>query len=222
MNSINALRSTRQGKCYVLGNSGSLSRIRTEELLASVPTIGVNRILRVVSGAVSHLLIADKMVLQSELLRVNSCATGLLIFGGLDSRVLRQVERPERIWTWGIHTCPYQRKPPRGHPPKLGEFRFSGNTGTYAIEAAALMGFSDIRMLGIDLTNYGTPTSHCWGDGRTEGCRLSRPLPYLVERYRMVFEELKSRNVKLVNESPVEGPLDAVIPKETCPWLLKK
>ena len=222
MNSITALANSRRGTCYVLGNSGSLSRIRTAELSASLPTVGVNRILRTVRGPVSALMIADSLVLQAELDRVNSSETALLTFSGLDSRVIRSVERPERIWTWGLHTYPRQRKPAGGAPPKPGEFRFSGNTGTYAIEAAALMGFTDIRMLGIDLTGYGKPGSHCWGDGRTEGCKLSRPVPWLVERYRMVFEDLRDKGIRLTNESPVEGPLDAAIPKERCPWLLKK
>ncbi len=84
------------------------------------------------------------------------------------------------------------------------------------------MGFTDIRMLGIDLSGYGTPSSHCWGDGRTEGCQLSRPVERLVESYRMVLEDLRDRGVKLTNESPVSGPLDGVIPKETCPWLTKR
>ena len=84
------------------------------------------------------------------------------------------------------------------------------------------MGFNDIRILGIDLVGYGTPSSHCWGDGRTEGCQLAKDVTYLVERYRMVFEDLKSRGIRLTNESPVEGPLDAVIPREKCPWLLRK
>jgi len=41
---------------------------------------------------------------------------------------------------------------PTGLPtPPSDAFLYSGNSGTYAMEAAALMGFKEIRLLGIDL-----------------------------------------------------------------------
>jgi hypothetical protein len=145
----------------------------------------------------------------------------LLIFAGANSAIIRKVERAERVWTYGLHTSPWQKNPAGGAPPRPDQhFRYSGNTGTYAIEAAALLGFTEVRMLGIDL-RYDLAKTHFFGDGRALGCKLSRPLDYLVNRFRMVFEQLKSRGITLVNESPLEGPLDAVIPREASPWLRK-
>lgn len=81
-----------------------------------------------------------------------------------------------------------------------------------------MLGFTEIRMLGIDL-RYDLPKTHFFGDGKQFKCKLSRPLKFILERYRMAFGELTERGVKIVNESPLEGPLDAFLPKEKSPWL---
>jgi hypothetical protein len=107
--------------------------------------------------------------------------------------------------------------PAGGLTPKPGAFKFSGNSGTYALEAAALMGFTEIRMLGIDL-RYDLANSHFFGNGKKEGCWLSK---HALPAYRSVFRELTRRGVKIVNESPYEGPLDEFIPREKSAWLRK-
>jgi hypothetical protein len=107
--------------------------------------------------------------------------------------------------------------PVSGPTPRCDAFRFSGNSGTYALEAAALLGFTEIRMLGIDL-RYDLRDSHFFGNGKTEGCHLNdKALP----AYRSVYRELTERGIKIVNESAYDGPLDEFIPKEKSAWLRK-
>lgn len=126
----------------------------------------------------------------------------------------------DRVYVWDAQRPgPRQRCAIGGAQPhwKPGLFPYSGNSGTYAIEAAALIGFTEIRMLGIDL-RYDLCNSHFFGDGRKEGCRLSNPEQVLAE-YRALHEKLAERGTKLVNESAYAGPLDEFIPREESPWL---
>lgn len=93
------------------------------------------------------------------------------------------------------------------------------------MEALAFMGFTEIRMLGIDL-RYDMPDTHFFGtSGKHKAQRGIRPR----EREMMVqkdaraigrtWEILTHRGVRIVNESPAEGPLDAFIPREESRWL---
>lgn len=99
-------------------------------------------------------------------------------------------------------------------------FRFSSNTGTYAIEAALLMGFRDIRMLGIDL-RYDLKQSHTFGDGRKEGCHLG-DMKTVLGGYEHVARLVKQAGGTLVSESAYAGPLDAIIPRRKSEWLIRR
>lgn len=107
---------------------------------------------------------------------------------------------------------------------KRGVFAFSGNTGTYSIEAAALMGFSDIRLLGIDL-RFDLPTSHFFGrnplpSGAPRRYNRRR-IAEVVKCYGAIAAALKNEGISVVNESCYDGPLDDVLPREESPWLKK-
>lgn len=104
-------------------------------------------------------------------------------------------------------------------------FQRTGNTGTYALEAAALMGFKEIRMLGIDFSFDG-PQTHSWGrQTKHKGGATPKRRAKLIERdvrgFKDVYRRLTHQGVRIVNESPAEGPLDAFIPRERSQWLKK-
>lgn len=82
------------------------------------------------------------------------------------------------------------------------------------------MGFRDIRMLGIDL-RYDLPTgTHCYGDGRKEGCHLG-DMKVVLSGYKYAARKVKEAGGTLVNESPYEGPLDEIVPRRKSEWLIK-
>ena len=87
------------------------------------------------------------------------------------------------------------------------------------------MGFTEIRMLGIDL-RYDKPHTHFFGTtGKHKASRglRSRERDMMVQRdareFGKTWTALTHRGVRIVNESPAEGPLDAFIPREDTPWL---
>ncbi len=103
-----------------------------------------------------------------------------------------------------------------------GQFWFSGNTATYAVQAAMLMGFTDIRLLGVDLT-YDIPgekESHSFGSGKREGCRLS-DVSLILKVFGRIMKDCEREGISLVNESWVRGPLDKVMPWRESEWLTK-
>jgi len=85
------------------------------------------------------------------------------------------------------------------------------------------MGFTEIRILGIDFS-FDRPQTHFWGR-HTKGKAAAddRQRARLIEKdvrgFRTVYDNLTHRGVRIVNESPVDGPLDAFIPKERSKWL---
>jgi hypothetical protein len=103
-----------------------------------------------------------------------------------------------------------------------GAFWWTGNTATYAVQAAALLGFRDIRLLGVDLVYRvpGQSDSHCWGDGKKEGCRLG-DVSLILKVFARIRKDIEKRGGTLVNESPIKGPLDSVLPRRECPCLMK-
>ena len=81
------------------------------------------------------------------------------------------------------------------------------------------MGFRDIRLLGIDL-RYDLPEgSHCYGDGRKEGCHLG-DMRVVLPAYEYVRKRVEAAGGTLVNESPFGGPLDKVVPRRKSEWLI--
>lgn len=97
----------------------------------------------------------------------------------------------------------------------------SGNTATYAAQFALAAGYSDIRLLGVDLCDYDRAESHCYGDGKKEGCKLGK-LTTIMSVFKKVRDMAHEKGATIVNESPVEGPLDEVFPRRKCPWLIEK
>jgi hypothetical protein len=130
-----------------------------------------------------------------------------------------------KTWNTGRRFVPRRTLPFGGYEPSWtrGEMAFSGNTATYSLEAAALMGFTDIRLLGIDL-RFDLPRSHFFGKNLYKG----RPRKYPAKHIARVAQTLGAITVRLAdmgirvtNESPYDGPLDEFVPKETSPWLRK-
>lgn len=89
------------------------------------------------------------------------------------------------------------------------------------MEAAALLGFTDIRIVGVDLVYPEKGPTHFFGDGRKEGCRISK-LTRILSTCKKVYDSLTSKGITIVNESPVRGPLDDVVPWKESPWLKTK
>ena len=201
---------------YVLGNSSSLNQIDISGLTGQVSTVGVNRILRLTSK-VRFVLIADQVVFEQETPRLVSTNATPLLWSGL-TRTARNapeaVLRKARYWDCWI---PRAASPCR-QPPSPDRFRFSSNTATYAVEAALLMGFRDIRLLGVDL-RYDLKQSHFFGDGRKLGCHLYN-LKSVLDSYRWLAHTVKKAGGTLVSESPYAGPLDDVLPRRRSPWLI--
>lgn len=214
--SITSLANTRTGPCYVMGNAEHLNQLTLSNLVLSCNTIGVNRILRAVP--VTWLLLADKPLLEAERERILISRPNLLLFAGqFSGEVASLRDAGLAAFLYDLHSTPYQRMGIPWPPEAPGFFRFSGNTGTYAIEAAALMGFTEIRLVGIDL-RYDHEKSHFFGNGKAEGCELRE---LALPAYRQVYRSLSEKGIKIVNESPLDGPLDDFIPKEESPWLRK-
>ena len=225
-NSIVDLAGSRGGRAYILGNSVSLRNINLDALGSdrSALTIGVNRLLQVFSP--NFLLVADKLVLQEELDRLHAAKPKLLVLRELDAKpdvsaTLAGIDR----WTWSVGRVftPKRARPFLGYEPKWqhGEFLRSGNTGTYAIEAAALMGCTEIRLLGIDL-RFDLKESHFFGVNKHNGQRIRHKQNHLRRlplAYRAIHDKLKEMGVQVINESPIPGPLDEWIPREKSPWL---
>lgn len=83
------------------------------------------------------------------------------------------------------------------------------------------MGATSIHLVGIDF-RYDLDKSHFFGDGRPEGCKPPARLTETFRIYRYLYETLRKRGIDLVNESPYDGPLDVILPRKVCPWLMKK
>lgn len=129
------------------------------------------------------------------------------------------------LWTFNVGDpfMPKRSKPFLGYEPrwKHGMLARSGNTGTYAIEAAALLGCTEIRLLGIDL-RFDLAKSHFYGQNTYRGQRIVHKQSHLDRVtlcYRALHDRLKKEGIRLINESPYEGRLDEHIPREESPWL---
>jgi len=209
--------------CYILGNSSSLLQCRLRDLEESgIATIGTNRLLRVIR--VEYLLLADLRVLSEEMDRITSARPKLLILHDLAAKAQKHLKEIDH-WTYFVREpfIPKRQQPYLGYEPEWqnGVLLRSGNTGTYALEIAALMGFTEIRLLGIDL-RFDLPTSHFYGVNKYRGHRIKhtqRHLRRVVLAYAALQDRLKDMGVKVINESPIDGPLDDHIPKEKSPWL---
>lgn len=128
-------------------------------------------------------------------------------------------------WTFSVGSPfrPRRAEPFFGYEPQWarGEFLRSGNTGTYAVEAAALMGFEDIRLLGIDL-RFDLGKSHFYGQNKYNGVRIRhnrRWMRTVVAAFDALRRKLNAMGRTLINESEYDGPLDDVLPKEKSRWL---
>jgi hypothetical protein len=187
-----------------------------------VKTIGTNRVLR--TFVPTWLLIADLIVLAEEETRLHSAKPGLLTLHGLAVEAEEKM-RGLDVWTFwvGEPFMPKPRLPYLGCELswKHGRLVRTGNTGTYALEAAALMGFTEIRLLGIDL-RFDLAKSHFYGVNKHRGHRIRHKPSHIrrvVQSYGALHDILADHGVRVVNESPIEGPLDEVLPKEKSPWL---
>lgn len=83
------------------------------------------------------------------------------------------------------------------------------------------MGFTEIRLLGIDL-RFDLAKSHFYGVNKHRGQRIRHKPSHIrrvVQSYGALHDILADHGVRVVNESPIEGPLDEVLPKEKSPWL---
>lgn len=223
MTSVSALSNTSKGTVYILGNSSSLEQVDLSLLRQSgLATIGINRILR--CFAPTYLVVADRPVLQEELARLNSAKPKLLAWRMLVGIAARIPGLEVRTWeTWG---GAYARGWKRGRNPEWvprwrdGQFWHSGNSGTYSIEAAALMGFRDIRLLGIDL-RFDLPRSHFFGQNTWRGQRIRytpRQIAATVKAFEIVVSGVTRLGYTVTSESCYEGPLDAVLARRACPW----
>ena len=218
LSSIDVLRNTRSGLVYVLGNSWSLNQTPAQPLCSQFPTLGINRVLRTHSQ-VEMLILSDSDVLREELPRILQGRPRLLLCDKLAGVwMARGGGKGIEAYTWHVNQ-PHVRKgmPSRRRPPQPCHFARTGNTGTYAMEAAALMGFKEIRLLGIDFSFNG-PQTHSWGNQtKHKGGATPRRRAKLIERdvrgFREVYNSLTSRGVRIVNESPEAGPLDEFIPR---------
>lgn len=104
-----------------------------------------------------------------------------------------------------------------------GIWPFTGNSAHYALNAARYMGFTDIRLLGIDM-KFDLPKSHIQGintDRRGNRIRYSpKQIAFWVQELAGMVRQFAGQGVSVVNESPLDGPLDAAgIPKERSSWL---
>jgi hypothetical protein len=175
---------------------------------------------------VDYLLLADLIVLGEEKTRLKLARNGLLVLRELAfgaQKMLRGINH----WTYSVTEpfAPKPRLPYSGYEPDWprGVLLRTGNTGTYALEAAALMGYTEIRLLGIDL-RFDLKTSHFYGENKYRGVRIKHRATHLrrvVKAYAAITAKLGDMGVKVITESPIEGPLDDFIPKETSPWLKK-
>ena len=152
-NMISRLANSEKGTIYILGNSWSLNLLRIKDLCQSHKTLGINRILRTCS--VNYLLTPNRDVLLLERNRVVTSKCVLLFFVGLRHTV-EQLGLKSRTYYWDTYGDRIGTKTP-------GRFLFSGNSATYSIEAAALLGFKDIRLLGIDLVYPDKGPTHFFG-----------------------------------------------------------
>jgi hypothetical protein len=158
------------------------------------------------------LLLADRAVLDAELARIREKRPTLLLWRGLRWYASANGLPGYYFDLWSKRIAGTRREP--------GVFLSSHNTGTYMVEAALLLGFRDLRMVGIDL-RYDLKESHFFGDGRKEGCHLS-DLKKTVECFRQAEKMVRETGGSLVNESGYEGPLDDVIPREKGRWQTKE
>lgn len=141
----------------VLGNSPAVAECDFEPLRDLV-TLGVNRILRVTTPAA--LVIVDRTVMVEEEARLRAFDGRLALWEGLGSTVPRLRERfPHTRFLLDGSGPPFRRWPER-----LGDrLLLAGNTATYAIQLAVLLGLDPIGVLGVDfnardLARAGRPT----------------------------------------------------------------
>jgi len=223
MTSVSVLSNTYSGTVYILGNSSSLERVDLDRLRRSdLVTVGINRILRCFKP--QFLLVADRPVLQEELTRLNSARPKLLAWRMLAA--MPGLEPGVEVRTWDTWGGAYARGWKRGRAPEWsprwrdGQFWHSGNSGTYCIEAAALMGFRDIRLLGIDL-RFDLPRSHFFGQNTWRGQRIKytpRQIAGTVKAFEIVISGVAKLGCNVTSESCYDGPLDAVLARRACPW----
>lgn len=137
----------------------------------------------------------------------------------------KELKGLEEVWEWDVPETPFSRrvKPSAADFDacrKNGVFLRSGNTATYGTEAAILMGFRDIRLLGIDL-RFDLAKSHFYGVNKHKGQRIKHGPKYIetvVRAFEVVRKDLEARGGTLTNETHIEGPLDSVLPRRLPRW----
>jgi len=130
------------------------------------------------------------------------------------------------VYFFKVQPLPFKARRGRedlGYVPERGKGVFcrSSNTGTYAIEAAALMGYTDIRVIGVDFS-FERKQSHFYGENKFRGTKIKhskKVLRTMLEAYEAVCRDLGSKGITVVNESPCCGPLDDFMPREKSKWL---
>jgi sugar phosphate isomerase/epimerase len=146
--------------------------------------------------------------------RINTFGIDLLLFKGLRDYAERLNIRSTKHY-WDIYPI---RDKEDGW--KADKFLFSGSSTTYAIEAAALMGYKEIVLIGVDYVGYEKKESHFFGNGANEGCYMPK-LTRVMEACKRIRRRLEKQGVSIYNESPVHGPLDDVFVRRESRWLKK-
>lgn len=195
------------GTAYVWGTSAS--RLECPEFH---PAIGVNNILVTATTHPEYLLIVDHTTYQHEKARILNYKGVLLLWRRLAEQIADTMYAPKRCVTFRL-------RPLKAWSERVRDFLHWGfNTGHYAAQVLALMGYTKIVLLGIDLFWPKDGPSHDFGRGVTMHCKPpdKKFLKIYLDEYKRLRYWLKDEGVELVTSSPWSGPLKDMLPYEPC------
>lgn len=206
-------------KAIILGNGPSLNLVAIDRVMEFF-TIGVNRILMSsLNGweiVPDRLMIVDPAPLKQEINRIQEKCRWLILLDELYQKLepAKQKELRSKLKKSSLELIFLNEKPdPKmvldNHPFVMNH----RNTGFYALEYLYRMmkGKGTVGLLGMDMFYPKDQPSHFFGDGRKLGCS-NYFFEILAVTWLRTIKEQISGEFKVVNLSPLEGPLRDVIP----------
>jgi len=193
-------------KILVLGNSPSLQDVDLARAGGTI-SVGVNRILEF-GFAVDYLLIVDEDVYREQRRLILKHNPKMILWKPLRNKIEREQGDGHGMKMFSAFNI--DRKV--GNKIHLdGRFFASGNTATYAVEAAYRMcgGRGVVGLIGVDLHYESTEHSHFWGDGLKRGCRPF--FHYALEWFGGNAELFNGNEFSVFTLSPRDGPLKRII-----------
>jgi len=188
----------------ILGNSASLNELDLS-LLNRAITIGVQRILRVYEP--TYVLIADNEVIKQESERLKACAGKVQFIFAPEHMNAETRKFYDGPWISRGRRVPGADLMNKNQPLPIP---LSLNSGFEAVGIAYRMGARCIAIAGIDLWWPSNRPTHCFGDGKSCGCRLSGTQA-VYNAFITLRRMLKGHGIDLLSVSPWKTPLSSAL-----------